>query len=87
MKEPTYPVEPVLALLEGSQIALIRLAGVAKATVQKWTVNGIPERHADRIACRLGLHPAELWGESYWEASTWVSGYESCEQPVLFAVG
>lgn len=24
---------------------------------------------ADRLACDLGMHPAEIWGEAWWELS------------------
>lgn len=26
-------------------------------------------RMADRLATRIGVHPAELWGQSWWNAS------------------
>jgi len=40
------------------------IVGVNKQTVLRWRHTGwIPWRQADRVACQLGLHPAELWDE------------------------
>lgn len=39
------------------------LAGVERGTAWSWIRRGtIEESRADRVACRLGLHPAMLWG-------------------------
>ena len=38
-------------------------------TWQKYrTLGEIPVMAADRMACAMGLHPAEIWGEDWWAA-------------------
>jgi hypothetical protein len=40
------------------------LCGVEKRTYERWARAGsVPFWRADEIACRLGIHPAELWPE------------------------
>ena len=35
---------------------------------QKYRAAGqIPVMAADRLACALGMHPAEIWGEDWWD--------------------
>lgn len=34
-------------------------------SVAQYRVGGVPFLQADRIACRLGVHPANIWPE-YW---------------------
>ena len=41
---------------------LARRLGVTRRTVHRWAQTGlVPPTHADRIAVRLGHHPAEIW--------------------------
>lgn len=37
--------------------------------VTRWLRDGVPVDVADRVAVALGLHPAEVWGNEWWEAS------------------
>lgn len=37
------------------------LAGVNRRTISRWQRDGIPERHADRLAVAVGAHPSEIW--------------------------
>jgi lambda repressor-like predicted transcriptional regulator len=34
-------------------------------TIQRWRVDGIPYWSADRVAIRLGIHPALIWTDWY----------------------
>lgn len=41
-------------------------AGVSTRTIRRWKMGGrIPSVLADRVACRLGMHPSELFDEWY----------------------
>jgi hypothetical protein len=39
------------------------MVGTSRRNLMRWSVEGIPELSADRVAVSLGLHPAELWPE------------------------
>lgn len=38
-------------------------AGVTSRTIVRWRNEGVPEKHADRLAVAAGFHPAEVWPE------------------------
>ena len=40
---------------------LSRRSGYPLRTIQRWKTNGIPLYSADRLAIRLGVHPANIW--------------------------
>jgi hypothetical protein len=53
--------EPVHALCP-SLSELAAITGVSRRSLTRWVKEGaIPIWSADRIACRLGKHPTELW--------------------------
>ena len=46
--------------------------GVGRAAVNRWRRNEryyLTAYHADRIAIRIGTHPAMLWGRQWWETA------------------
>ena len=46
---------------------LNRRLGVNRRQVYRWRTAGrIGVVTADRVACRLGLHPCEVWGNDWW---------------------
>lgn len=47
---------------------LAELAGVSKRQVQRWRHDGIPLSIAEDICDTLGLHPCEVWGDTWIEA-------------------
>ena len=49
---------------------LARQTGVHVRQVQRWKHSGIPLERADSMAIALGLHPAEVWGDEWWEAAS-----------------
>lgn len=58
-----YRVIGAVSLLE-----LAERTGVTDRSISRWhTTGAIPERAADLVATRLGLHPALVWGESWWD--------------------
>ena len=65
---PTVPIAPLLEVVDGNQSELARQIGVGLRAVTRWCLKGVPEPSADRAACALGYHPAELWGDAWWEA-------------------
>jgi hypothetical protein len=58
--QPRLPLEPLVAA-HGSVSALARTLGRSRAQVSKWRATGVPLLTADRVACALGRHPAEVW--------------------------
>lgn len=52
---------------EGSARAIGTACGMNHSSVTDYRVRGIPLLQADRVACRLGVHPANIWPE-YWTA-------------------
>ena len=44
---------------------LSRRTGYPLRTIQRWRLNGIPYWSADRVAIRLGIHPALIWTNWY----------------------
>lgn len=46
--------------------------GVGRSQVNRWRNNNsylLNAYHADRIAIRIGTHPAMLWGRQWWETA------------------
>ena len=66
--DPLYEwVKRELRLPEPSQREVGRLLGVDAHAPRRWAENGIPLWNADRLACKLGLHPTEIWGQAFYE--------------------
>lgn len=70
VRQRRYPTGPLRGLLGVSTTTeLARTCGVVRRQMQRYGVYGLPESVADRIAVRLGMHPAEIWPEWFEEAS------------------
>jgi lambda repressor-like predicted transcriptional regulator len=52
---------PLAAITGCNNSELARRTGFALRTIQRWTTTGIPLYSADRLAIRLGVHPATIW--------------------------
>ena len=44
---------------------LAHRTGYPIRTVQRWNTTGVPLYSADRLAIRLGVHPATIWATWY----------------------
>ena len=69
MSTTTRHRQPRFSLDEIERINLSELArrsGYPLRTIQRWKTSGIPRYSADRLACRLGLHPGSIW-PSWWD--------------------
>lgn len=54
---------------EGSDSWVAERCGVSTRTVQRWRRGALLQvATADRVACELGMHPAEIWGDDWWQA-------------------
>lgn len=61
---------PLLAVVPGSAREQAEACGVTQRTVCRWrSGSGVDRRIADAVAVRVGLHPAEVWGDDWWAAS------------------
>lgn len=83
-KEPArtpVPAEPLFQLIRdlyGTELVddrIAELCGVARETIGRWRKSGrIRHRDIDRIAIKLGRHPAEIWGTTWWIETTQLEG-------------
>lgn len=78
---PRLPLQPLLDALPIDQ-AVARdcgngpgpiqqaatLLGLTRRTLHRYRHTGLDPRTADRLACKVGLHPLVVWGEA-WEAA------------------
>jgi hypothetical protein len=68
-RSPTMPIRYPLAAIHYRNLSdLARITGYPLRTINRWKANGIPRYSADRLAIRLGLHPASIW-------TTWYAGW------------
>jgi hypothetical protein len=64
MASTRFPLEPLRAALgRPNNLQLARLVGAHRRQVYRWRDDGLSERLADRSACRVGLHPSNIWPE------------------------
>lgn len=56
---------PLAAITGYNNCELARRTGYPVRTIQRWTTTGIPYYSADRLAIRLGVHPAIIWPNWY----------------------
>lgn len=51
------------------KVDLAACIGTTRRQLVRWQADGgIPVREADRVACRLGVHPSFFWGPDWFEA-------------------
>ena len=64
-KSVRYPIAPFLALHPSSTHAeLATRAGFSDSSrIHEWKSDGLPWLSADKLACSVGLHPANVWPE------------------------
>lgn len=43
--------------------------GTTVRSVHRWVEHGLSWSKADRLAVKAGFHPAELWGDVWWDAA------------------
>lgn len=64
------PLQPLLELTELlGPTDIASLCGVSRETVTRWRSGStatITAHAADHMAVRMGMHPAEIWGEHWW---------------------
>jgi hypothetical protein len=68
---PRLPMQALTDLLRGvdPQFNYRRLGDVldtSRGEIHRFLREGVPERRADEFACRLGMHPGEVWGDDWW---------------------
>lgn len=63
------PMEPLLALWDpGTELSTIADAcGHSRAALRHWIENGVTATRADEVACRIGRHPSNVWGQAWWD--------------------
>jgi hypothetical protein len=59
-----WPTEPLFRLTRSATSReLAESLQVSTKRVDRAVVTGLNDKSADEFACRLGLHPAMLWGD------------------------
>jgi len=71
VKQHRLPYEPLQKVFndEITTEDLAEVAEVTTNTILNWKKHGVPEPQADRVAVRLGLHPASVWGDDCWSVA------------------
>jgi hypothetical protein len=64
-RQPRLSLEPLVARCGGNVSELARAVRVGRTQLAHWRRDGVPIDSADRLACGLGRHPAEVWPEWY----------------------
>jgi hypothetical protein len=59
---------------------LAHRCGVRARTVHRWRTNDLEMYVADRAAISCGLHPADVWGQAWWDACALASEHEPEEE-------
>src|SRR5262245_1314694 len=62
-----WPLTPLLAASGMSRNGLARQLRLAGHTLRTASRRGLSDVQADRWAVRLGLHPVEVWGSSWYD--------------------
>lgn len=71
-KTTTHPKVPLESLLTHGRYTvagLSRATGVSPCTLYSLGRRGVSIFRADELACRVGLHPAVVWGNSFYQSS------------------
>lgn len=69
MPSPPLPIAPLLAFLPENDAAAAEAVGVHVQTIHRWRTHEtatITRAAADRIACAIGLNPANVWFYDWW---------------------
>ena len=66
-REPRLPFQP--ADLAPTTSELSRRLHVDRTQLYRWKTYGVTVAQAETIADRLGRHPTELWGHTYYETA------------------
>jgi hypothetical protein len=69
VKQHRLPYQALERMFNGEITAedLAEVAQVNSGTIWNWKKHGIPEPQADKVAVRMGLHPASIWGDEWWD--------------------
>lgn len=64
----SLPPAPLLSMWEEgtSNTVVAEACGTTRNAVRRWHENGVHPVVADRVCARLGLHPADVWGDDWW---------------------
>ena len=61
-RQPTFPLTEIRFV---NLSELSRNTGYPLRTIQRWNTTGVPRNSADRLAIKLGIHPANIWTTWY----------------------
>ena len=65
----TLPLAPLLVAMSCATYREFGdMVGIPRGVVQRFASHGVPILRADELAVLCGLHPATVWGDSYYGA-------------------
>lgn len=64
----SLPPGPLLSMWEEgtSSTVVAEACGTTRSSIRRWQETGLNPIVADRVCARLGLHPADVWGDDWW---------------------
>ena len=60
-----FPIDQLIDVERYNNFEIARQLDVSVQSVIRYKTHGIPEHSADRVATRMGLHPAVVWMDYY----------------------
>jgi hypothetical protein len=63
------PIAPLISMWDpGTDLGTIAEAcGFTRASLRHWMESGLSVHRADEVACHLGKHPSNVWGQAWWD--------------------
>jgi len=78
MTPPRWPWPELAAALRAAgyrtRAERFEVLGVTQRTIDRWKVDGVPDRSADHAALAIGTHPSLVWTNWHLGAPPAVSG-------------
>lgn len=70
-KRPRFPFEPIQKLFDKHTVDrdIAYALGIERNLVVLARQRGLSEWQADKFACKLGIHPALIWGDLWWDTA------------------
>ena len=63
------PVAPLILMWDADTDlgTIAEACGFSRASLRLWMKKGLSVHRADEVACHLGKHPSNVWGQAWWD--------------------
>ena len=68
VNQPRLAFAPLAAVMRERGITVASLGENTGRQYYRWRHGGVPLYAGDEVACRIGLHPTQIWGAAFLEA-------------------